>query len=182
MARLGAAAGRMPNPDYACRRFRRAVVDAGSIPAASTFWLNGAVCWPNRSDSFCIRSSTLGVRSATIWSASRGQTRCRLRDRADTSIGWVTAWSSPDPTGPLSRVEVAVMELSGSAPFLCKLAQSGFRGPPYRFASPPRRLATVKRQGRSGDEGRRVRGKAVICAAAAAPGGRPAVAGGLPAR
>ena len=35
VARLGAAAGRMPIPDYACRRFQRAVVDAGSIPAAS---------------------------------------------------------------------------------------------------------------------------------------------------
>ena len=44
VARLGAAAGRIPIPDYACRRFQRAVVDAGSIPAASTFWLNHAVC------------------------------------------------------------------------------------------------------------------------------------------
>ena len=35
VARPGAAAGRMPNPDYACRRSSRAVVDAGSIPAAS---------------------------------------------------------------------------------------------------------------------------------------------------
>jgi hypothetical protein len=35
VARPGAAAGRNSIPDYACRRSLRAVVDAGSIPAAS---------------------------------------------------------------------------------------------------------------------------------------------------
>ena len=35
VARPGAAAERSPNPEYACRRSLRAVVDAGSIPAAS---------------------------------------------------------------------------------------------------------------------------------------------------
>ena len=36
VARPGAAAGRISNPDYACRRSSRAVVDVGSIPTAST--------------------------------------------------------------------------------------------------------------------------------------------------
>ena len=35
VARPGAATGRNSIPDYACRRSLRAVVDAGSIPAAS---------------------------------------------------------------------------------------------------------------------------------------------------
>ena len=35
VARPGAATGRNPIPEYACRRSLRAVVDAGSIPAAS---------------------------------------------------------------------------------------------------------------------------------------------------
>jgi hypothetical protein len=40
VARPGAAAGRNSIPDYACRRSLRAVVDAGSIPAASIIRLN----------------------------------------------------------------------------------------------------------------------------------------------
>ena len=43
VARPGAATGRNSIPDYACRRSLRAVVDAGSIPAASIIWLNHAV-------------------------------------------------------------------------------------------------------------------------------------------
>jgi hypothetical protein len=43
VARPGAAAGRNSIPDYACRRSLRAVVDAGSIPAASIILLNHAL-------------------------------------------------------------------------------------------------------------------------------------------
>ena len=51
VARPGAAAGRNSIPDYACRRSLRAVVDAGSIPAASIIRLNHMVCWAYRVES-----------------------------------------------------------------------------------------------------------------------------------
>ena len=47
VARPGAAAGRNSIPDYACRRSLRAVVDAGSIPAASIIRLNQTIRWLN---------------------------------------------------------------------------------------------------------------------------------------
>ena len=54
MARPGAVTGRNPNPDYACRRSLRTIVDAGSIPAASIISLNNPILVGDRSESFCI--------------------------------------------------------------------------------------------------------------------------------